>query len=63
MFFVKVEKTIFFEREKVSRDTRHALKPFQSAVRHLYAVKGDKNVAQNFLKLLSWFLSSIFLLR
>ena len=64
MVFVKIEKTVFFEREKNSSDTRHALKPFQPSFRPFYAVKGDKNVkfAEKFLKILLWFLSSIFLL-
>ena len=39
-------------------------RPFQPSHKRFSAVKGDKDVkfAQNFLKLLLWFLSSIFVL-
>ena len=63
-FLRKSRKLHFFSNKKVSSDTRHALKPFQTSYKHFSALKHDKNVkfAQNFLKLLLWFLSSIFLL-
>ena len=58
------EKYIFRAGKKASSDTRHALKPFKPFFKHFYAVEGDKKVkfTQNVLKLVLWFLSSIFLL-
>ena len=63
-FCWKSRKLYFSSEKKISSDTRHALKPFQPSFRPFYALKGDKNVkfAEKFLKILLWFLSSIFLL-
>ena len=60
----KSRKLYFSSEKKVFSDTRHALKPFQPSNKHFSVVKRGENVkfAQNFFKLLLWFLSSIFLL-